>query len=385
MKGPCRGLLALAVAGLASLSFVGCTTSTGSDGAGSESKGSSDFALPAKAQSRLDAAMQAPSWTPPKDSPKPAKNKFVISIPCSEAAVGCARPGDAFIKAAKTLGWRTQLIDPAGDPKKMQAALKQALQLDADGVYMAGGSVEAIGADLLRQMRAAGVQMFVHGGDNQPLGPKAWSGIMNNDYGQTAPVLADYVAKDSGGDAKVLLVNNSEFPEVNSGVKAFAKTLPEVCPSCKIEKQLDFSIADIQTTFPSRVKAMLQANPDINYIYAPYDFASTQMSTAIGQAGLTGKVKIVGADGNPQNLQALKDGTQAASYARPWELIGWAVADQMNRVFNGEPTVNDARGFQTEDYPMQLLDKSNLPKDVTAPWNAGTDYQAAYKKLWGIG
>jgi ribose transport system substrate-binding protein len=249
---------------------------------------------------------------------------------------------------------------------------------------MAGGSVEAIGADLLKQAREKGVVMFIHGGDQQPLGADGWSGNMNNDYGQTSPTLAAYVAKDSGGKAKALVVNNSEFTEVNNGAKTFASSLEKFCDTCEVAEKLDFSIVDLTTTFPARIKATLQANPDINYVYAPYDFAATQISTALEQAGLAGKVKIVGADGNPQNLKAIKDGMQLASYARPWELMGWAIVDQMNRLFQGEKTINDDRGFQTEDYPMQLLDKSNLPDDVTEPWDAGIDYQAAYKKLWGV-
>ncbi|MEU9343814.1 substrate-binding domain-containing protein [Streptomyces sp. NPDC048278] len=384
MNIPPRRLLALAGAGLA-FSLAACTTSTGAGSDGSASAAASDYKLPAAAQTVLDKAVKAPTWTPPKTSPKAAKGKFVVSIPCAEAAVGCARPGDAFLQAAKALGWRTQLIDPAGDPKKTQAALKQALQLGANGVWMPGGTVEAVGTDLLKQMRKAGVAMFTLGGRSQPLGPSAWSGIMNNDYGLTSPALAAYVAKDSGGKAKVLMVNDSEFPDVANGVKVFESKIGEYCPGCRISQRLDFSITDISTTLPSRVKAILQAHPDINYIYAPYDFAATQMSTALAQAGLAGKVKLVGADGNPQNIQAIKDGTQTVSYARPSELMGWVVADQMNRIFNGRPTIDDAAGFQTEDYPTQLLDKSNLPADVAKPWDAGVDYQSAYKKLWGVG
>jgi hypothetical protein len=64
--------------------------------------------------------------------------------------------------------------------------------------------------------------------------------------------------------------------------------------------------------------------------------------------------------------------------------MGWAMVDQMNRLFQGEKTVNDERGFQTEDYPAQLLDVSSLPDDVAGPWTAGIDYQTAYRKLWGV-
>ncbi|MEU6192225.1 sugar ABC transporter substrate-binding protein [Streptomyces sp. NPDC047061] len=377
-RGRARARLTLAATALAlALGATACSNTT--DDASVAAGGSVDTA---KLQKIVDAAMKAPTWQGPTSSPKPAKGKFVIDIPCAQAAVGCSRPGDSFLAAAKELGWRTQMIDPAGDPQKLQAAFQQAVQLGADGIFAPGASKTQVGS-LLPKLRKAGIKLITMAGELDKPSATTWDATMQNDYAPFAKVLAAYVAlKDP--KAKVLVVNDSEYPQVNSGFQAFKKALAAYCPTCSVGATLDFSIVDLQTTFPQKVKASLQSHPDVTWVYAPYDFAGVQINQAILQAGLVGKVKTVGTDGNPQNLQALAEGQgQTASYARSNEWVGYAAADQMNRLFNGEK-IWGTDGFGGENYGIQLFDKSNLPSDTKTVWSGGYDFRNRYRELWGL-
>jgi ribose transport system substrate-binding protein len=365
--------------------LAGCSTVSTSTSATTAGTPGAGFTLPAAAKQVLESATQPQTWHGPTSSPKPAKNIFVIDIPCAQSAVGCARPGNGFLAAAKTMGWRTQLIDPEGDPQKVQAAVQQAIQLHANAVFMPGGSIATIGASLMAKARAAGVQMVTQGGSDQTVTPTTWSVNVNNDYSETSPALAAYVTAQSDGKAQVLMINDSEYPEVNSGYNTFKAKLAAWCPGCSVAAQLNLSIVDLQTTFPAQVQSVLQAHPNINWIYVGYDFIGTQVITAVDQLGLASKIHLVGADGNPQNLEAVKSGNvESASYARGMEMIGWAAVDELNRIFNHQPLVKDANGWESENYPQELIDSSNLPSNVTADWDSGIDYQAEYKKLWGI-
>jgi ribose transport system substrate-binding protein len=378
-------LLALAAGAL----LAGCSTVSASSPAdGGSASGAStgaDSSLPAAAQQALTVAMKAPTWQGPTSSPKPAKNIFVIDIPCAQSAVGCARPGNGFLAAAKTMGWRTQMIDPEGDPQKVQAAVQQAIQLHANAVFMPGGAIATVGASLMARARAAGVQMVTMGGVDQSVTPTTWSVNVSNDYSETSPALAAYVTAHSNGKAQVLMINDSEYPEVDSGYNTFKSKLAAWCPGCSVAAQLNLSIVDLQTTFPAQVQSALQAHPNINWIYVGYDFIGTQVITAVNQLGLATKVHLVGADGNPQNLEAIKGGdVETASYARGTDSIGWVAVDELNRIFNHQPLVKDANGLESENFPQQLLDSSNLPANITADWDGGISYQADYEKLWGI-
>jgi ribose transport system substrate-binding protein len=334
-------------------------------------------------------AMAPATWDGPKTAPPPAKDKFVISIPCMQAAVGCARPSDGFLEAAETLGWKTQMIDPAGDPAKLQAALKQAISLKADGIFCAGTTIEQV-ANVLPLVKKAGIKIVTQSGNLNVPGPDSWDATCNIDYSHRTPALAAWVAKDSGGKANILMVNNSEFDDVNNGYKVFIKELTKICPDCKIVDQIDYSIVDVATTMPQRVKAALLAHPETNYVYGPYDFGVTFINQAIVQSGLKGKVKSVGCDGNPQNLQAIKDGIQGASAAISFEWNGWAAADQLNRLFNGQPRwdINQPEGskqwYGNENVGIRLFDKTNVPENTDEFWSGDVDFRAKYKEIWGI-
>lgn len=337
----------------------------------------------------VTAAMAPPTWNGPKSSPPPAKDKFVVSIPCMQAAVGCSRPGDAFLEAAKVLGWKTLLIDPAGDPAKLQSAFKQTIALKADGFFSAGTTIAQV-QNVLPLVKKAGIKVATQTGNLSKPSPKGFDAVINIDYEQRSPALAAWVTKNSGGKAKLLLVNDSEFDDVNNGYHAFKSEIAKICPDCEIVEEIDFSIVDVATTLSARVKAALLANPKINYVYGPYGFATTYLNQAVVQAGLKGKVITVSCDGNPQNLQAIKDGIQGASAAISFEWVGWAAADQLNRLFNGQPRwgADQPKGskqwYGNENVGIRLFDKTNLPEDVTKVWTGDVDFRAKYKKIWGI-
>lgn len=363
------GLVAISVAALFSPAYGGDTTTD--------------------IDAMVTEAMAPPTWNGPTDAPPIAKDKFVISIPCMEAAVGCQRPGDAFLEAAEVLGWKTQLIDPAGDPAKLQAAFKQTITLKADGFFTAGTTITQV-KNVLPLVKSARVKAVTQSGNLNKPGPESWDAVVNIDYEQRTPALAAWVTKHSGGKAKMLMVNDSEFDDVNNGYHEFIKELSKLCPDCEIVEEMDYSIVDVATTLPQRVKASLLAHPEINYVYGPYDFGTTYINQAIVQAGLKGKVLSVSCDGNPQNLQAIKDGIQGASAAISFEWVGWSAADQLNRLFNGQPRwgtdqpEGSKQWYGNENVGMRLFDKTNLPEDLNKVWSGDVDFRAEYKKIWAI-
>ena len=344
--------------------------------------------VPQAAKDALATFSAEPVWMGPETSPAPAKDKFVVAIPCAQAAIGCSRPSDAFLEAAAKLGWKTQMIDPAGDPNKLQAAVKTAIQSGADGIFFAGGGLSALG-DTFKEAKDAGVKMVTMAGEGNPVGPDAWdANIYENtlDYGRAA---AAYIATNSP-DAHVMIVNDAEFPEIDALSKSATAALKEYCPGCTIVPQIDFSIVNISTTMPAQVKAALQADPAINWIIGPYDFASQYVVQATMEIGRGDQVKLFSWGGHPQNLNFIKDGqVQAATVAVGEEWIGYAAADQMNRLLNGEPIWTDVKhntgtDYGSENYAEQIVDASNLPADPNALWNSAVDFRAKYSEIWGV-
>ena len=344
--------------------------------------------IPQVAKDALAKFSADPTWLGPTSSPPAATNKFVIDIPCAQAAIGCSRPGDAFIEAAKKMGWKTQLIDPAGDPNKLQSAVQTAIQLKADGIFFPGGSLSALG-DTFKQAKAAGIKMITMAGEGNAVGPDAWdANIYENtiDYGKA---FAAYIAAHTP-DAHIVLVNDSEFPEIDAGSKSFVAAIAGYCPHCVLSRKIDFSIVNVTTTMPQQVKAVLQADPSISWIVGPYDFASQYVVQAVSELGRADSVHLISWGGHPQNMQFIQSGqVQSATVAVGEEWQGYAAADQMNRLFNNQPFWKDTphnKGteFGSENYAEQLVDKSNLPTDIKAFWNSNVDFRSKYYQLWGV-
>ena len=154
--------------------------------------------------------------------------------------------------------------------------------------------------------------------------------------------MADWVAQDSQGKAHVLVVEDREFGELRQRVTAFGEEIKK-CSGCKAVGTVDITLGTMVQRLPGLISAQLSANPDIDYIVVPYDSAAFFVGEGVRQAGRTGKVKIAGYEGDPQTIDAIHNGTQAATIADPAEWLAgyrrtqslicrWACAKHAGRV-----------------------------------------------------
>ncbi|HEU0165989.1 MAG TPA: substrate-binding domain-containing protein, partial [Thermomicrobiales bacterium] len=151
------------------------------------------------------------------------------------------------------------------------------------------------------------------------------------------------------------------------------------CPQCyNVVQDQPFTIATINSTFPTAVKGVLASHSDVNVAWVAFDGAAAAAVPAIQQAGLQKKVKVVSFDGDKQNMQWIADGTvNVATIAVPLEWVGWAGVDQANRAFT-------KLDFANENIPLRLVTKENASKYTKAGFTGDFDYQSAFKKLWGV-
>src|SRR2546421_3653452 len=84
--------------------------------------------------------------------------------------------------------------------------------------------------------------------------------------------------------------------------------------------------------------AALQKNPGIVGIFAANLFSAEGAATGVRQAGKSGKVKIIGFDAEPDEVQALQQGTVQALIAQSPHTIRTDAADQAYAALTGKPT-----------------------------------------------
>jgi ribose transport system substrate-binding protein len=306
----------------------------------------------------------------PTSSPAIAKDKLVVTIPCSYAAEGCKRSADGFADAAKQVGWRTQNIDPAGDPEKMRQAVQTAIRLKADGIILAATPPSVV-KSAVEEAKAAGIKVV-----NTLESPNAlFDANATTDHLAAGRDSAAYTTVASNGKAKVIVVNDPEFQSVVDWHKGFEDGLKEFCPGCEIVKDFDFQIANLQTQLPTQFQAVLQANPDANFVWAAYDPVAAAISPVIERSPSKGKIQIVSNNGDAFALADIKAGGKplTATVAYPIEWQAYVALDQMNRLFAGE------KPETTVNVPTKVISKDNVS---SIPWDGDVDWKAAYLSLW---
>lgn len=350
-------------------------------GCGSDTEGTTGT-VDATGQAALDEAKTAlaqyqqnvTSVGAPTSSPAVPAGKFVVTIPCSYAAEGCKRSVDAFGEAATAVGWKTQMIDPAGDPEKMRQAVETAVRLGADGI-IAAALPPAVVKDAVAQAKAAGIPVVNLLEPDDP----TYDATVESDHTAMGRADAAYTAVATNGQGKIIALSDPEFTSNIQWRQGYLDGLKEFCPGCEVLEDFQFQIANLQTQVPAQFQAMLAAHPETNFVWTAYDPVAAAIQPVIERSQQADTIKIASNNGDPFALDMIKADDKAlkATVAYPIEWQSYVALDQMNRLFAGEQLSQRAI-----DLPIKLITKDNL---TTSPWDGDVDWKQAYLDLWKSG
>jgi ribose transport system substrate-binding protein len=172
---------------------------------------------------------------------------------------------------------------------------------------------------------------------------------------------ADTLGKLIGGSGKVFVVNvkpgisttDARGKGFEDGAKAAGLTY--------VGQQYD---DDDPAKAASIVKAELAKNPDLKGIFATNLFSAEGAASGIREAGKLGKVKIVGFDAGPKQVEDLKNGIVQALIAQKPAEIGADGVQQAYNALTGKPTEKQiGTGFVS-------ITKDNLDQNQDALYKA---------------
>jgi ribose transport system substrate-binding protein len=154
----------------------------------------------------------------------------------------------------------------------------------------------------------------------------------NEKGGETA---AQELTKLIGGKGKVMVVNvNPGISTTDARGKGF-ETGAKAAGLEYLGQQYD---DDDPAKAAAVVNATLAKHPDLAGIFAANLFSAEGAATALKQAGKLGKVKIVGFDAGPKQVEDLKAGLVQALIAQQPAEIGKDGVDQALAALQGKPT-----------------------------------------------
>jgi ribose transport system substrate-binding protein len=321
------------------------------------------------------------TWSGPNTAVKPPKGKSVTIIICGSQGITCVRVGNGAKAAAKALGYRATVVNGQSEPTVWNQAIENAVAAKTSAIVLAGvppALVTGALADAKSHHVVVAAVLSV-------LGP-AVNVRVSYDRKKVAQANSAFIAKNSGGKANVLVAEDeSEFPETTPTETGYTKDLPSDCTGCKVVTTVKFTLALASQNLPSAIASALRSNPSVNYVTVPFDAVVPFVEEGISQAGMTGKVKIVGVGADPPSVSALKSGGETESLGTPAEWMGWDAIDGIVRVFDHKALpklqANLPGGASNYVVPERLITKKNLPG--AAGWQGSYDYKAKFLSLWG--
>jgi len=316
-----------------------------------------------------------------------AKDKHIAVISSGQSVLGHQLTSDAAVAAAKAAGWKVDLLDGKLNPATYGEMIRQAMTSGVDGIILEGMDCNLV-AQPLREAKTRKIPVvglgaldcddpLLNAGD--PLYsavdnfgvPAKDNGVFTEAYGRDQ---ANYIMTDSNNSAHVLMLNDLEIALLQYSTKGFKDQMEHSGGSGTVD-ELDFKAADIGPTLVQEIQAELLKHPEITWIRSSFSFA-TLGGVVPAIAAQPGKYKVLGGEGLPPEIDLVRQGAVTAVLYLDTPRLAWSAVDNMNSVFRSESTKASGVGWI-------LVDKThNLP--ATGQPTSSFDYQAAYKKAWGI-
>jgi ribose transport system substrate-binding protein len=349
-------------------------------------------AVVAAAKARLAELIKGTAGKPPSEGPKAVPDKTVWIVSCSQSIELCSDEVNEIDSAAKTIGWKTNIVNAEFDPTVAGDAIRQAVAAKADGIIVFGFDCPLI-KEPLREAVTAGIKTLgvVSLDCDDPALPEKTEPLFSVDmeFDEKGEVYYSNFAKVYGrdkaaiaiaateGKAKVMLLDIPDLVTIVALTDGFEEGM-KACTGCEVVATVDLTTLDqVNGVVEGKVTTALARSPQVDTIFQSTDgLFLTGVQTAINNSGRAKDLLVIGSEGFLANLDAIRSGAGqniALAFDARWE--AWASVDAMNRAFAGAEQVHGGQGY------IYIDAKTNMPQ--TGAWDSNVDFRSGFKSLWG--
>ena len=245
---------------------------------------------------------------------------------------------DAAKAEAEKLGYKTSVASHDDHPNKQSELIDSAISQGAVAIVLDNAGADAsIGP--VQKATDAGIPVFLIDREINETGIAKAQIVANNAQGAAA-VAEDFVAALPDGGNYIELTGKES--DTNAGVRsdAFASVIsqyPNLVPVAK--ETANWS----QDEAFSKVETLLQRDSNVQGIIAGNDTMALGAVAAVEAAGLLDKIKIVGFDGSPDAVDAIKAGKLVATGLQPAVLISQLAVQQADKLIKDGDTGEDEK------------------------------------------
>lgn len=270
-----------------------------------------------------------------QDMPAPLDNPGEVEI----ALVRYLSTGDFFqaylggVEAqADALGISLRVLDSRQDAALQSDMVDQAIALGVDGIIIQHGLTESMQAAAQRALDA-GIPVVAFDVDVEN---DAIPQIEQSDYMLGSLALEQAIA-DNGDTFRAGYVYVAGIAPLDRRDVAWQDVL-EANPGIVEVAQFGTLDNPIANSVANQARSVLQANPEITVIFAPYDEFAKGVKIAVDEAGLTGQIDIYSADVSTADIAAMRepDSSWVATVATNPAVVGEVSVRTLAMMLAGE-------------------------------------------------
>jgi ribose transport system substrate-binding protein len=316
----------------------------------------------------------------PTEAFTPPTGKRILILLCGTSGQGCVLEAETAKRAAEALGWTVDTVDGKLDPTVWNQAVKQAVDSGVDGIIAVSADPNLYG-DAMAAVRARDVPFVLTNQRPRDGDVEGIDTYLATDPAEGGSDLAEWMIADSGGKARVLLLDLPGYADAVLRTKTIDDTLARDCRECVVHRA-DIAVQTMGTSLAPLVTSQLQQHPDVDYVWSPDDATASFVAQGIQQAGRTSSVKLVSMGGFPDQLARIRTGQVTADLATATDYTAWLAVDSLARGMAGQPVRRDWA------IPQRLWTTANIEQApdqmIRSGWNTDFDFEGNFKKLWGL-
>ena len=238
---------------------------------------------------------------------------------------------DAIKAEAAKDGYEVVITSGDLDPAKQKDQVKDFLVRKVNAIVLTPCDSKAIGTSIA-EANAAGVPVFTADVACLVKDVKVVTHIATDNY-EGGKVAGRAMVELLGGKGNVAIIDHPEVESVILRAKGFLEEVQKA-HGIKVVAQLPGSGARDKSF--AVAQDILQGHPDLDAFFAINDPSALGAVAAIEKAGKSGKIKVIGFDGQLEARQAVKDGKMHATVMQYPKQIGMMTVQAIAKYMAGE-------------------------------------------------
>lgn len=260
---------------------------------------------------------------------------------------------DAAKAEAEKLGYETSVASHDDDPNKQSELIDSAISQGAAAIILDNAGADAsIGP--VQKATDAGIPVFLIDREINETGIAKAQIVANNAQGAAA-VAEDFVAALPDGGNYIELTGKES--DTNAGVRseAYASVISQYPNLISVAKETANWSQDEAFT---KIETLLQRDSNVQGIIAGNDTMALGALAAVEAAGLLDQIKIVGFDGSPDAVDAIKAGKLVATGLQPAVLISQLAVQQADKFI----TTGETGADEKQSIDCVVINSANADK-----------------------